>query len=54
MSKYGDNPLTSRSIIRPRNRTLDIYKGLLIILVVLRHILQYSVSDEGGILTNFI
>lgn len=37
-----------------RNLTLDIYKGLLIVLVVLRHVLQYSVSDEGGILTNFI
>lgn len=31
-----------------RNRTLDIYKGILIVLVVLRHVLQYSVSDEGG------
>lgn len=30
-----------------RNRTLDIYKGLLIILVVVRHVLQYSVTDEG-------
>lgn len=37
-----------------RNRTLDIYKGLLIILVVVRHVLQYSVTDEGGILTNII
>ena len=37
-----------------RNRTLDIYKGLLIILVVIRHVLQYSVTDEGGILTNII
>lgn len=27
-----------------RNRTLDIYKGLLIILVVIRHVLQYSVT----------
>ena len=27
---------------------------MLIVLVVLRHVLQYSVSDEGGILTNFI
>ena len=40
--------------VRSRNITLDIYKGLLIILVVLRHVLQYSVSDEGGIITNFI
>lgn len=31
-----------------RNKTLDIYKGLLIVLVVLRHALQFSVSDEGG------
>ena len=36
------------------NRMLDIYKGLLIILVVIRHVLQYSVTDEGGILTNTI
>ena len=37
-----------------RNRTLDIYKGILIILVVIRHVLQYSVTDAGGILTNII
>lgn len=37
-----------------RNKTLDVYKGLLIICVVFRHTLQYSVFDEGGILTNFI
>ena len=37
-----------------RNITLDIYKGLLISLVVVRHVLQYSVVDEGGILTNII
>ena len=39
---------------KTRSLTLDIYKGILIILVVLRHVLQYSVADEGGILTNFI
>ena len=39
---------------KSRNKTLDIYKGVLIILVFLRHVLQYSVSDEGGVLTNFI
>jgi fucose 4-O-acetylase-like acetyltransferase len=39
---------------KQRNKTLDVYKGILIILVVIRHVLQYSVSDEGGILTNFI
>ena len=55
-----DNPLAGRQAGRQagkqagRNLTLDIYKGLLIVLVVLRHVLQYSVSDEGGILTNFI
>jgi len=38
----------------PRNRKLDVYKGLLIVLVVFRHVLQYSVADGGGILTNFI
>lgn len=37
-----------------RNSTLDVYKGLLIIIVVVRHILQFSVSDEGGILTNIL
>ncbi len=34
--------------IKCRNIILDIYKGLLIVFVVLRHVLQYSVSDEGG------
>ena len=55
-SNQTDNPLAGRQAGRQagRNLTLDIYKGLLIILVVLRHVLQYSVSDEGGILTNFI
>lgn len=37
-----------------RNKTLDVYKGMLIILVLLRHVLQYSVLDEGGLLTNLI
>lgn len=37
-----------------RNTNLDIYKGILIIFVVIRHVLQYSVSDEGGIITNII
>ncbi len=37
-----------------RNGLLDCYKGILIILVVVRHVLQYAVADEGGILTNFI
>lgn len=41
----NNNLLTYRN---ERNRTLDIYKGLLIVLVVLRHVLQYSVSDERG------
>lgn len=31
-----------------RNITLDVYKGILILLVVVRHVLQFSVSDEGG------
>ncbi len=43
-----DNNINKRIII------LDIYKGILIILVVFRHVLQYSVADEGGILTNFV
>lgn len=37
-----------------RIKSLDCYKGILIILVCIRHILQHNVSDEGGILTNFI
>ena len=37
-----------------RNKTLDAYKAILIILVVIRHALQYSTSDEGGLLTNLI
>lgn len=37
-----------------RKAILDIYKGILIVAVVLRHVLQYSVVDEGGVLTNFI
>ena len=37
-----------------RNTMLDIYKGILIFLVVTRHVLQYSVSDEGGFITNII
>ena len=48
MSKYKN------TVPKLRNSTLDHYKGLLIILVVIRHVLQYSVSDEGGILTNLI
>ena len=37
-----------------RNLFLDAYKGILIVLVVIRHVLQNSVTDEGGILTNYI
>lgn len=37
-----------------RQTVLDIFKGLLIILVVIRHALQNSVSDEGGVLSNII
>jgi fucose 4-O-acetylase-like acetyltransferase len=44
-----DNLIASK-----RNITLDCYKGILIILVLIRHVLQYSVADEGGILTNII
>ena len=39
---------------KSRNKTLDCYKGLLIVLVVIRHALQNSVADEGGMLTNII
>ena len=55
-SNQADNLLASKqaSSSAPRNLTLDVYKGLLIALVVIRHVLQYSVADEGGILTNFI
>lgn len=34
--------------MKTRNKVLDIYKGVLITLVIVRHALQYSVSDEGG------
>ncbi len=37
-----------------RNIVLDIYKGMLIILVISRHVLQFSTSDEGGLLSNII
>lgn len=37
-----------------RNVTLDIYKGILIMLVVIGHALQYSVIDMGGVLYNVI
>ncbi len=47
-----DKPLVCSSA--PRNLTLDVYKGVLIVLVVIRHTLQFSVSDEGGMITNFI
>ena len=40
--------------IHCRNKTLDKYKSILICLVVIRHALQYSVSDEGMILSNII
>ena len=39
---------------KARQKEMDLYKGLLIILVIIRHVLQYSVGDEGGILTNYI
>lgn len=31
-----------------RNKALDSYKGVFIILVVVRHVLQNAVLDEGG------
>lgn len=38
-----------------RNKALDCYKGVLIVLVVLGHIFEYSVSDwDNNILQNFI
>ena len=56
MNVRGGNAVTDgqTAIIQNRNRTLDVYKGVLIVLVVFRHVLQYSVADEGRILTNFI
>ena len=40
---------------RKRNKTLDCYKGVLIVLVVLGHIFEYSVSDwNHNILQNLI
>lgn len=52
VNSVKDNLQTNKQT--ERNVTLDVYKGVLITLVVLRHVLQYSVSDEGGILTNYI
>ena len=53
--KKNEKRLTNlMEITQPRNKILDIYKGVLIVLVVMRHVLQYSVIDEGGFLTNFI
>ena len=46
--------LFNTQVSKQRNKTLDVYKGLLIILVIVRHVLQYSTSDEGGVLTNYI
>lgn len=48
----ADNPLAGRQA--ERNLTLDIYKGILMILVVLGHVLLYAVSDKGGIFFNLI
>lgn len=39
---------TYNILTKKRNKVLDVYKGILIIFVVLRHVLQYSVVDEGG------
>lgn len=33
---------------KTRNNLLDCFKGVLIILVVVRHVLQYANIDEGG------
>ena len=37
-----------------RNNTIDCIKGILIVMVVVRHVLQFSVLDEGGIVGNVI
>lgn len=37
-----------------RNKTLDNYKFILISLVVIRHVLQTSTSDSGGVISNLI
>ena len=42
-------------INKERNKALDCYKGVLIVLVVLGHIFEYSVSDwNHNILQNLI
>ncbi len=40
--------------MKERDKYFDVLKGILIVMVVIRHILQYQTSDEGGILTNII
>lgn len=37
-----------------RNKTIDSYKAVLIILVVLRHVLECSTEDSGGLIGNMI
>lgn len=56
----GDNLQASKTtndiiVGQKRNKTLDCYKGVLIVLVVLGHIFEYSVSDwNHNILQNLI
>ena len=35
-------------LMKKRDPYFDILKGILIVLVVIRHILQHQTSDEGG------
>lgn len=37
-----------------RNSTIDSFRGVLILLVIIRHALQFSVEDEGSLFTNII
>ena len=37
-----------------RNSVIDSLRGVLILLVIARHALQFSVEEEGGIFTNII
>lgn len=53
MLNYLKKSMTGEKNLK-RNKILDCYKGVLIILVIIRHALQYSTTDEGGIISNFI
>lgn len=46
--------IMEKQISSDRIVTLDVMKGVLIILVVIGHVLQYSATDRDGVITNII